>query len=118
MLRAHRRLKAWRVAMTLTRTVYAVTGSFPVAERYGLIAQMRRAAVSIPSNIAEGAARGSSREFRRFLLIARGSLSELEAQIEIARALGYLENAAELEEHIGNLFPLINGLIRIHRQTT
>jgi four helix bundle protein len=111
-------LKAWQIAMTLTREVYRATRAFPVAERFGLVAQMRRSAVSIPSNIAEGAARGSSREFRRFLLIARGSLSELDTQIEIAKALGFLNRPAKLGELLETLFPLLNGLIRKHKQTT
>lgn len=88
---AHKRLDVWRVSVELVVEVYGATRVFPVQEIYGLTAQMRRAAVSIPSNIAEGAARGSRREWARFLGIARGSLAELDTQLEIAQRLGYLQ---------------------------
>jgi four helix bundle protein len=88
---AHKRLDVWRVSVELVVEVYGATRVFPVQELYGLTAQMRRAAVSIPSNIAEGAARGSRREWVRFLGIARGSLAELDTQLEIAQRLGYLQ---------------------------
>ena len=77
--------------MTLVKTVYLATQSFPAPELYGLTAQMRRAAVSIPSNIAEGQARDSSADFHRFLSIAYASLAELETQVLIAESLGYLD---------------------------
>jgi four helix bundle protein len=82
----------WQEALALARLVYAATATFPPSENYGLIAQMRRAAVSVPSNIAEGAGRNSRREFFQFLGIASGSLAELETQIEIAIQSGYLES--------------------------
>lgn len=82
-------LRVWREAMDLTLAVYRGTASFPKFEVYGLAQQMRRAAVSIPSNVAEGKGRWSRKEFRQFLFNARGSLLELETQIMIARELGY-----------------------------
>ena len=82
--------------MDLVETVYRCTACFPDVERYGLSAQMRRAAVSIPSNIAEGAARNSRGEFLQFLGITCGSIAELETQIELAGRLGYLESGTEL----------------------
>jgi four helix bundle protein len=87
---------------------------FPPSERYGLQAQIRRAAVSIPANIAEGAARGSKREFSRFLLIARGSISEVAVLLQISREIGYMEESAfaQLENDLNRLFALVNGLIR------
>jgi four helix bundle protein len=78
--------------MALVRAVYALTRGFPAEETYGLVLQLRRAAVSIPSNLAEGAGRDGRKEFVRFLSIARGSLSELETQLLIAADLGYVAN--------------------------
>ncbi len=86
----HHKLLAWTEAMALVHVVYELTRCFPAEETYGLAAQLRRAAVSVPSNLAEGAARNGRREFVNFLGIARGSLSELETQLLIATDLGYL----------------------------
>lgn len=87
--RNHRELHAWQEAMALARAVYRITSGFPKEELYSLTSQMRRAAVSVPSNIAEGAGRGTDREFRQFLPIARGSLSELETEWLLAKDFGY-----------------------------
>jgi len=87
----HRDLLAWRESMSLAEIVYRATEGFPKAESFGLVNQIRRCAISIPSNIAEGAARNSTREFVQFLGISCGSLSELETQIELATRLGYLK---------------------------
>lgn len=89
-VKPHHRLDAWTEAMVLVRTLYEAARDFPVEETYGLTSQLRRAAVFMPSNLAEGAGRGGHREFLRFLSIARGSLSELETQLLIAADLGYL----------------------------
>ena len=83
-----RRLEVWRESLELAEHVYRLTEAFPASERWGLTAQLRRAATSVSSNIAEGAGRGSNREFRRFLTIARGSLFEVDSQLEIASRLG------------------------------
>lgn len=80
----YRRLRVWQSAMDLTDLVYELTTLFPDNERFGLISQMQRAAVSIPSNIAEGYGRANDGDYRRHIAIARGSLAELETQIEIA----------------------------------
>jgi four helix bundle protein len=95
--RPHERLDVWRDAMALVETVYRLSRSFPDAERFGLTSQVRRCAVSVPSNIAEGAARRSTAEYLRFLSIARGSLSELDTQMQIATRLGYLEPVPDLD---------------------
>ncbi len=97
--------------MALVRLVYSVTKTFPSAEQFGLTSQMRRAAVSIPSNIAEGAARKSKREFAQFLSVARGSLAEEETQILIAQDLNYLTEVDEVLDPISGLMRSISGLM-------
>ncbi|TQE99074.1 MAG: four helix bundle protein [Spiribacter salinus] len=109
-VRGHRDLTTWQHAMTLARLVYEATATFPNKETYGLVAQMRRAAVSIPSNIAEGAGRGTPAEFRHFLRVARGSLSELETQLLLAEDFGYLQPNHAIAETISSLFRLCKGL--------
>jgi len=103
-------LLAWQEAMALARQVYAETGQFPREEVYGLTSQMRRAAISIPSNIAEDAGRASNKEFHKFLMIARGSLSELETQAILAQELGFMKDNSTLIEHIQRIFKLLAGL--------
>lgn len=87
----HKRLDVWRLAMDLSEHLYRLTETLPSTERFGLTTQIRKAAVSVPSNIAEGAARGSSKELLRFLAIALGSLAELETQLLLAERLGMLQ---------------------------
>ena len=89
-MRPHEKLDVWNKAVEMVTTVYALTKLFPSDERFGLTWQIRRAAVSIPANIAEGAARQSDKEFCHFLSIAQGSASELETELLIAKNLGYL----------------------------
>ena len=115
-MRKHHELKAWQEAMELVKEIYRVTRDFPKEEIYGLVSQMRRAAVSIPSNIGEGAARGGDREFIQFLIIARGSLSELETQLLISNDLGYMRDVPDIQERIDRLFALIGGLLRSLRK--
>ena len=112
MKRAHHNLEAWQSALTLVKSVYSATASFPNSELYGLTSQLRRAAVSIPSNIAGGAARESTAEFLRFLYIARGSLAELETQIVIAKDLGYLDSPDMLMAQLDKVSAPLSGLIR------
>jgi four helix bundle protein len=90
----HKRLEVWRQSMDLTINIYRTTEKFPSQELYGLTNQLRRAAVSIPSNIAEGAARQTKKEFTNFPHIAQGSLSELDTQLDLARRLEYLKDNA------------------------
>jgi four helix bundle protein len=107
-------LNVWKQAMALVKRVYEITSRFPDSEIYGLTNQVRRAAVSIPSNIAEGAARSGDREFLKFLFIARGSLSELETQVLIAKELEYLKEneGVSIMSEIEEIFGLSGGLIR------
>ena len=110
-MRRHKDLDAWKKSMDLVDSIYKVTKSFPKEELYSLTNQMRRAAISVPSNIAEGAARGSKNEFIQFLYISLGSLSELETQAIIANRLGYSTDPNDLLESIKVIRKLINGLI-------
>jgi four helix bundle protein len=100
----------------LVKEIYQLTGSFPKEEIYGLTSQMRRAAVSIPCNIAEGAARTGNKEFLQFLSISRGSLSELETQLIIAKELGYMPESNEIMIRIDALFGQLGGLIKSLRE--
>jgi four helix bundle protein len=93
-IKDHKDLEAWRIAMDMVSQVYLLSGSFPENERYGLTSQMRRAAVSVPSNIAEGQARGLTRAGLNHFAIALGSLAELETQVEIAVRLGFVTSEA------------------------
>jgi four helix bundle protein len=114
MEKPHKRLDVWKLSMELVSELYRVTGEFPAEERYGLVAQLRRAAVSVPSNIAEGAARNTKREFANFLHMAQGSISELDTQLEIAVALGYAsrDGLASLVERLERIDKMLSGLIR------
>lgn len=111
----HYELQVWQEARVLVREIYAATAGLPANERFGLVSQMRRAAVSIPSNIAEGAARGSKAEFVRFLLIARGSPLELDTQVCLCEDLSYLTDTTTLRQRIERLFAKLNAFIATKR---
>ena len=110
-----RKLDTWLDGVELADTIYTLTASFPKTEIYGLSSQMQRAAVSVPSNIAEGSGKGSDRDFARFVSISLGSLFELETQIEIAYRRGYIstENYYALRPRIESLQKRIYNL-RVH----
>jgi four helix bundle protein len=86
----HKKLRGWQLGMDIAVDIYRTTEAFPAEEKFGLTSQMRRCAVSVPSNIAEGAARNSKKECINFLYVSSGSLSELDTQLELAKRLGYL----------------------------
>ena len=109
-MKAHHKLKVWQRAIDFVTDIYKLTEEFPKEEIYGLTSQMRRAAVSIPSNIAEGAARGSKAEFRKFLAIAQGSISELETQIIINSKLGFCSTVEGLLSELDEISRMIVGL--------
>lgn len=111
-LKTHKDLEVWKRSMDLVDMVYLMTRSFPKEEIYGLTSQIRRAAVSIPSNIAEGAARRSSKEFIQFLHVALGSVSEVETQAIIAQRLNYADDTSSIDEQIEIVRKLILGLVR------
>jgi len=105
------KLKAFELADKLAVQVYQETRSFPKEELFGLVSQMRRAAVSVPSNIAEGCGRTTEKEYLQFLSIAYGSLKELEYQISLATKLKFLENISELAAVADETARVLNGLI-------
>lgn len=113
-IRSYRDLLVWQRAMDFVESVYRETEGWPATERFGLINQLRRCSVSVPSNIAEGQGRRSDREFVRFLLVAYGSLQEAETQISIAARLGYcsIESETRLLQAAAELGRLLHGLVR------
>ena len=116
--RSYRDLEVWQKAMDLVTGIYSTTNSFPDTEKFGLTNQLRRAAVSIPSNIAEGQGRGSKKEFNQFLNIAYGSLQEVETQIEIATRLNFIHNeqSTPLLDQCRTIARMLNGLKRSLRE--
>lgn len=116
-MRSHKDLDAWRVAMDLAEEIYDMTRGFPRDEQFGLTAQMRRAAVSIPSNIAEGAARQGQKEFAQFLFISLGSASELETHLELSKRVKLLEEELHmrLDAMVARVSQMLRGLIRTTR---
>ena len=113
----YRELKVWQFGIEIAKDVYRLTSDFPAEERFGLVTQMRRSAVSISSNIAEGHARNSTQEMIRFCSIALGSVAELETQLVIARELNFgktVESVA-LGQSLDELSRMLHGLIRTFR---
>ena len=113
-MKTHRDLDAWKDSIALVHAVYSITMHFPKHELFGLTSQLRRAAVSVPANIGEGAARHSAKEYIRFLRISQGSLSEVETLILISKNLGYLENSiySDLQTKVIKSSAQIGGLIK------
>jgi len=113
-LKSHKDLDVWRAAIDMARDIYELTKAYPKEEQYGIIGQMRRSAVSIASNIAEGAARQSKKEFIHFLYVAVGSASELDTQIEISKAAGLGDAIilSDAQERLTRVIMLLRGLIR------
>jgi len=110
--RSYRDLEVWKLSLSLVEDIYKATATFPASENYGLSQQIRRAAVSIPSNIAEGQFRNSSKEFRQFLAIALGSSAELETQLIIANKVNYLatEELSGLLNNLEIIMKMLNKL--------
>ena len=119
-MNSFRELIVWQKSMNLVTNIYQITSSFPAIEQFGLTSQIKRSAISIPSNIAEGFGRNSKNEFVRFLRISMGSLFELQTQLEIASNLGYLvknkfnelqNNSIEIEEMLKALIKSVQNKI-------
>ena len=117
-MKTHKDLDVWKKSIEMVTTIYKLTHNFPKEELYGLTSQMRRAAVSVPSNIAEGAGRNSRKELLLFLSYAKGALSELETQLIIAYNLGYLnaEQKQDIDEIFSALFKMLPKFIETLKQ--
>jgi len=113
-MRDYTKIEAWKLADDLTVAIYGLTRSFPKEEVYGLTSQLRRAAYSVPANIAEGSARDTKRDYLHFLYIARGSLSETQYFLHLAHRLQYLDDAdhEKLAETVRRTFGCLHGLIK------
>ena len=111
-MRPHQKLDVWKKSIDFVSEIYRLTSVFPEKEKFGLISQLRRASISIPSNIAEGAGRESKKEFRNFLSIAQGSASELETQLIISERLEYIdtESLKEMLNFLNDISKMIIGL--------
>ena len=117
MSKPHHKLNVWKKAIEFVKRIYQITVGFPAEEKFGLVSQMRRSAISIASNISEGAGRNNKKEFNQFLDIAQGSSAELETQLIIARELGILADqlADELIIELDSISKMIIGLQRAIR---
>ena len=116
-MKTHKDLMVWKESIDLVSLIYEKTKSFPKDELFALTSQIRRSAISIPSNIAEGAARESNREFLRFLYISLGSVSELDTQLIIANNLSFLigEDHIRINEKLNEIGKMLTGLIKFRR---
>jgi len=114
----HKKLDVWLKSINLVQNIYEITKTFPRAEDYGLTSQIRRSAVSIPANIAEGAARQTKKEFIQFLHMAQGSLSELDTHMEIALKLDYVQKISidEISVIMNDIDKMTTGLIKSLRK--
>ncbi len=112
---SYKNLIVWQKSMDLVVEIYELTKDFPKTEMYGLVSQMRRCSVSIPSNIAEGSKRGTKKDFRQFLIIAFGSGAELETQIEIAKRLNFqkLEKFRKADGYLEEVMKMLNKMIGV-----
>ena len=111
-MKTHKDLQVWENGIKLVENIYAITKGFPPEEKFGLVSQLRRAAVSIPTNIAEGATRKSKTEFTQYLYVALGSTSEIETLMIIAKRIGYLVDIQEILSQNENVRKLLFGLLK------
>ncbi len=116
-IKTHKDLDVWKESMKLAKQIYLITAKFPKEETYGLVSQVRRSAISIPSNIAEGAARNSKKEFIQFLYVSLGSLAELETQLLLSKEIGLIEYST-FEDAIEHIRKMLLGLIKYLKKNT
>jgi len=112
MILSYRDLNVWQNAMNLVEDVYKITANFPKEEKYGLISQIRRCSVSIPSNISEGFMRKSTKEYIQFIYISLGSLGELDTQMEIAVRLKFMESQKDFNENLLLIRKQLYGMVK------
>lgn len=112
-MKSHLDLNVWKESIKLVKEIYIITKCFPKEELYGLTNQIRRAVVSVPSNIAEGAARKSNKEFSQFLSISLGSLAEVETQLIISKELDYIQDIVEPSDKVNSIRRMLIGLMRV-----
>lgn len=110
-MKSHKDLLVYQKALNLVTAIYAITKSFPEDEQFGLTSQLRRASVSVPSNISEGAGRKGKKEFIHFLFIALGSLNEIETQLEISKRLDYIQDIDEINNELIHIKRMLLKLI-------
>jgi len=110
----HKNLEVWKLSVDFVKDIYTLTTNFPDEEKFGIISQLRRAVVSIPTNIAEGAARSTKKELRNFLYIASGSLSEIDTLLTISKELGFIKESQldALNEKLVKIDIMLDGLIK------
>lgn len=110
----HRNLEVWKDSISFVKELYELTSNFPEEKKYNLVSQIRRAAVSIPANIAEGAARQTQKEFLQYLHVSSGSVSEIDTLLEICKELSFLpeKKQADLQEQLSRISAMLNGLIK------
>ena len=110
----HKNLEVWKLSVDFVKDIYTLTTNFPDEEKFGIISQLRRAVVSIPTNIAEGAARSTKKELRNFLYIASGSLSEIDTLLTISKELGFIKESqlGALNEKLVKIDIMLDGLIK------
>jgi four helix bundle protein len=111
-MKTHKDLEVWKQSISFVTEIYKITKHFPKEELYGITSQMRKAAVSIPSNVSEGAARNSKKEFLHFLHISLGSAAELETQLIISQNLKYLDEPTDLFRNLEDIKRMLSGLIK------
>ena len=117
-VKSHKDLELYKKSMDFVEKIYHVTNSFPQEEKYGLTSQIRRAVVSIPSNISEGAARKNTKEFIQFLYVALGSAAEVETQLDLSHRLNFIAKNSQIDSELNTIIRMLTGLISLLKSKT